>query len=159
MNGYLFPKENLKVLTQIVLQAISKGTPSPSAHNIASMGKNTSKNLMVLETVEGYATLLENVLELPSEVTPPKAVSEIPPKLKKEWCWNLFKAFLNSTHEDIALKSSEYLNKVEEQWNHEQRESSGLIAATNDSFSYDIWEEEKNTLMLNTRKRREDEEV
>ncbi|KAJ6344063.1 hypothetical protein OIU76_005736 [Salix suchowensis] len=71
VNGYLFPKENLKVLTQIVLQALSKGTLSPSAHNIVSMGKNTAKNFMVLETVEGYATLLENVLELPSEVAPP----------------------------------------------------------------------------------------
>ncbi|KAJ6686492.1 GLYCOSYL TRANSFERASE FAMILY 1 PROTEIN [Salix purpurea] len=159
VNGYLFPKENLKVLTQIVLQVISKGTLSPLAHNIASIGKSTAKNLMVLETIEGYATLLENALNLPSEVALPKSVQEIPPKLKKEWCWNLFKAFLNSTHEDIALKSSKYLNKVEEQWNHEQRESSGLIAATDDSFSYDIWKEEKNTLMLNTRKRREEEEL
>ena len=159
MNGYLFPKENLKVLTQIVLQAISKGTLSPLARNIASMGKNTAKNLMVLETVEGYATLLENVVELPSEVTPPKAVSEIPPKLKKEWCWHLFKAFMNSTHEDRTLKSSRYLKTVEEQWNYMQKESSGSIAATNDSFSYDIWEEERNIMMLNTRKRREEEEV
>ncbi|XP_034904882.1 uncharacterized protein [Populus alba] len=159
VNGYLFPKENLKVLTQIVLQAISKGTLSPLARNIASMGKNTAKNLMVLETVEGYATLLENVVELPSEVTPPKAVSEIPPKLKKEWCWNLFKAFMNSTHEDRTLKSSRYLKTVEEQWNFMQKESSGSIAATNDSFSYDIWEEERNIMMLNTRKRREEEEL
>jgi hypothetical protein len=159
VNGYLFPKENLKALTQIVLQAISKGTLSPLARNIASIGKSTSKNLMVLETIEGYATLLENVLKLPSEVALPKAVPEIPPKLKKEWCWNLFKAFLNSTHEDVTLKSYRYLNKVEEQWNHEQGESTGSIAATDDSFSYDIWVEEKNILMLNTRKRREEEEV
>ncbi|KAH8516887.1 hypothetical protein H0E87_005016 [Populus deltoides] len=159
VNGYLFPKENLKALTQIVLQAISKGTLSPLARNIASIGKSTSKNLMVLETIEGYATLLENVLKLPSEVALPKAVPEIPPKLKKEWCWNLFKAFLNSTHEDVTLKSSRYLNKVEEQWNHEQGESTGSIAATDDSFSYDIWVEEKNILMLNTRKRREEEEL
>ncbi|KAJ6328727.1 hypothetical protein OIU77_010417 [Salix suchowensis] len=159
VNGYLFPKENLKVLTQIVLQAFSKGTLSPSAHNIASMGKNTAKNFMVLETVEGYATLLENVLELPSEVAPPKAISEIPPKLKKEWCWHLFKAFMNPTLEDRTIKSSRYLKTVEEQWNRIQKESSSSIAATDDSFSYDIWEEERNIMMLNTRKRREEEEL
>ncbi|CAK7348791.1 unnamed protein product [Dovyalis caffra] len=144
VNGYLFPKENLKVLTQTVLQVISNGTLSPLARNISSMGKSTAKNLMVLETVEGYATLLENVLKLPSEVAPPKAVSEIPPKLKKS---------------DRTLKSSRYLKKVEEQWNHMQRESSGSVAATDDSFSYDIWEEERHILMLNTIKRREEEEL
>jgi hypothetical protein len=57
------------------------------------------------------------------------------------------------------LKSSRYLKTVEEQWNYMQKESSGSIAATNDSFSYDIWEEERNIMMLNTRKRREEEEV
>ena len=54
------------------------------AHNIASIGRGTVKNLMVQETVEGYTLLLENVLKLPSEVAPPKAVIEIPSKLKEE---------------------------------------------------------------------------
>lgn len=159
MNGYLFPKENIRVLTQIILQVISKGKLSPLARNIASIGKGTTKNLMVLETVEGYALLLENVLKLPSEVAPPKAVTELPPKLKKEWRWHLFEAFLNSSYEDRTLRSTNFLKKVEEKWNHTQRDSYGPIATTDESFSYVIWEEEKNNAILNTRKRREEEEV
>ncbi|KAE8685128.1 putative UDP-rhamnose:rhamnosyltransferase 1-like isoform 1 [Hibiscus syriacus] len=72
VNGYIFPKENIRVLTQIILEVIPNGKLSPLARNIASIGRGTVKNLMVPETVEGYAFLLENVLKLPSEVAPPK---------------------------------------------------------------------------------------
>ncbi|KDP28542.1 hypothetical protein JCGZ_14313 [Jatropha curcas] len=159
VNGYLFPKENIRVLTQIILQVISKGKVSPFAHNIASIGKGTAKNLMVAETVEGYASLLENVIKLPSEVAPPKAVVHIPSKFKEQWCWHLFEVFLNSTYEDRTSRSSRFLNMVEEQWNHSQKGSSGSIASNDESFSYEIWKEEKNNLILNARKRREEEEL
>ncbi|XP_007051667.2 PREDICTED: uncharacterized protein LOC18614048 [Theobroma cacao] len=156
VNSYLFPKENIKVLTQIILQVISKGKLSPLARNIASIGSGTVKNLMVRETVEGYALLLENVLKLPSEVAPPKAVMELPSKLKEEWQWNLFEGFLNSTFED---RSSKFLNKLEEQWNHSQKERSGSLLDTNDSFSYEIWEEEKKMQIINIKRRREEQEL
>ncbi|XVF80160.1 hypothetical protein PTKIN_Ptkin15bG0048400 [Pterospermum kingtungense] len=156
VNGYLFPKENIKVLTQIILQVISKGKLSPLARNIASIGRGTIKNLMVQETVEGYTLLLENVLELPSEVAPPKAVIEIPSKLKEEWQWNLFEDLINSTVED---RSSKFLNKLEEQWKHPRRERFGSLIAMNDSFIYDIWEEEKKMHSINTKRRREELEL
>ncbi|EEF50609.1 transferase, transferring glycosyl groups, putative [Ricinus communis] len=159
VNGYIFPKENIRVLTQIILQVISKGKLSPLARNIASIGKGTAKNLMVAEAVEGYASLLESIIKLPSEVAPPKAVAQIPPKLKEEWSWHLFEAFLNSTYEDRVLTSSRFLIKVEEQWNHSQREISSSIASNDESFSYDIWEEEKNIQILNAKKRREEQEL
>uniref|UniRef100_A0A2P2JAP5 Glycosyl transferase family 1 domain-containing protein n=1 Tax=Rhizophora mucronata TaxID=61149 RepID=A0A2P2JAP5_RHIMU len=159
VNGYVFPKENVRALTQILLQVISKGKLSHLACDIASKGKVTAKNLMVIETIEGYALLLENGLKLPSEVAPPKAFIDIRPKLKEEWHWHLFEAFLNSTYEDRSLRSSRFLKKFEEQWNHSQRESHGSIAATSELFSYEIWEEEKKNEMLNRKKRREDEEL
>ncbi|XP_040954206.1 uncharacterized protein [Gossypium hirsutum] len=156
VNGYIFPKENIKVLTQIILQVISNGKLSPLARNIASIGRETVKNLMVQETVEGYAFLLENVLKLPSEVAPLKAVAELPSKLKEEWQWNLFGDFLNFTLED---RSANFLNKLEEQWNHSRREKFGSLIAVDDSFSYEIWEEEKRTHILDTKRRREEQEL
>ncbi|XP_065859800.1 uncharacterized protein [Euphorbia lathyris] len=159
VNGYLFPKDNTNVLTHIILQVISKGKLSPLARNIASIGKGAAKNLMVAETVEGYASLIESVIKFPSEVALPKAVVEIPSKLKEEWRWHLFEAFLNSSNEDSNSRSSGFLMKVEEQWNHTIRESSGSLASYEESFLYEIWEEEKNNQILLLKKKREEEEI
>lgn len=159
MNGYLFPKDNIRVLTQIILQVITNGKISPLARNIASIGRGSVKNLMALETIEGYALLLENVLNLPSEVAFPKAIKELSPKLKEEWQWHLFEPFLNSTHEDRTSRSEKFLNQVELQLNHTERERYLSLPSTDDSFLYDIWKEEKEIQMLNVRKRREEEEV
>ncbi|KAK2650174.1 hypothetical protein Ddye_017663 [Dipteronia dyeriana] len=159
VNGYLFPKENIRILTQIVLQVITNGKLSPLARNIASIGRGTVKNLMVWETIEGYALLLKNVLKLPSEVALPKAIKELSPKLKEEWQWLLFESLLNSTYEDRSLRSDRFLNQLEEQWNQTQRESYGTMPSTDDSFLYAIWHEERSTVTFNTRKRREEEEI
>lgn len=160
MNGYLFPKENIKALTHIILQVITNGKISPFARNIASIGRRSVKNLMALETIEGYAMLLENVLKLPSEVAFPKSIKELSPKLKEEWQWHLFEAFLNSTHEDRTSRSNRFLNQIELlQSNHTERDSYLPVPETDDSFLYDIWKEEKDIEMLNVRKRREEEEV
>ncbi|XP_039011965.1 uncharacterized protein LOC120141095 isoform X2 [Hibiscus syriacus] len=156
VNGYLFPKENISVLTQIILQMISKGKLSPLALNVASIGRRTVKNMMVRETVEGYALLLENILKLPSEVAPPKAVIELPSKLKEEWQWDLFLDLRNSTLED---RSSKFLNELEEQRKHSQRKKLGSLIAMNDSFSYEIWEEEKKMHSINMKRRREEQEL
>ncbi|KAJ9171458.1 hypothetical protein P3X46_014825 [Hevea brasiliensis] len=159
VNGFLFPREKIRVLTQVILQVISNGKLSPLARNIASVGKGTARNLMVTETVEGYASLLEKVISFPSEVALPKACVQIPSKLKEEWRWHLFETFLNLAYEDRTLRISRFLEKIEEQWNHTQSESSGSIAPNEESFSYDIWKEEKDNEILNARKRREEEEL
>jgi hypothetical protein len=159
VNGYLFPKDNTRVLTQILRQVFSKGKLSPLARNIASIGRSTAKNLMVLETVEGYASLLVNVLNLPSDVAPLKAIAEIPPKFKEKWQWHLFEGISDSTYMNSTLKSYTFLEKFEQHRNHTQRDRSGAINADDGSFLYSIWEEEKNFEMANTRRRREEEEV
>lgn len=159
MNGYLFPKDNSRVLTQIVLEVISKGKISPLARNIASIGRSTAKNLLVSEAIEGYASLLQNILRLPSEVAPPKAVSEIPPNLKEQWQWHLFGSVSNLTYHNRTSRSYTYLDKYEEQWNYPKKSRSSITAADNDSFLYRIWEEEKNIQMAVTRRRREEEQV
>ncbi|KAI4328856.1 hypothetical protein L6164_021179 [Bauhinia variegata] len=159
VNGYLFPKDNSKVLTQIILEVISKGKISPLAHNIASIGRSTARNLLVLESIEGYAYLLQNILKLPSEVTLPKDVSEVSPNLKEQWQWHLFEAVSNWTFENRTLRSNTFLDKYEEQWNISQKSKSGVTVATDDSFVYIIWEEERSIQMANTKRRREEEEL
>lgn len=159
VSGYLFPKDNIKALTQIILRVILKGKLSPLAHNVASIGKHTAKNLMVLEAIEGYSTLLENVLNFPSEVSLPRAISDIPQNLKTEWQWHRFESIEGQTYQNRTLRGYIFLDEVEKQQNNSQRESSGTVTTTDDTFLYSIWEEEKFIQMVNTRKRGEDEEV
>lgn len=159
MSGYLFPKGNVKVLSQAISQVISKGKLSPLAHNMASLGRVTAKNLLVSECVEGYALLLENILRLPSEVALPKAVTEIPANLKERWQWHLFDSVSELKNSNTTTRSYSFLDKFEEQWYRTQLERSAPVIAGDDSFVYSIWLEEKRTEMENARKRREEEEV
>ncbi|KAM3248122.1 hypothetical protein P3L10_009890 [Capsicum annuum] len=75
-----------------MLQVVSNGELSLLAYKAASVGQHNARNLMVSESVEGYALLLENFLQFPSEVEYPKVVTEIPKKPKAEWQCQLFEA-------------------------------------------------------------------
>ncbi|KAK9074276.1 hypothetical protein SSX86_006873 [Deinandra increscens subsp. villosa] len=157
VNGYLFPKENIKVLTQIILQLVSKGKLSSLARNIASIGKHTAQNMMVLESIEGYASLIQNVVNLPSEVASPRAVLEIPSNFKTKWQWHFFEAIADSTYVNRTMRIYQFLNKVECRWNHTLSESFADISST-DTFLLGIWEEEKSIQTAIAKKRREDGE-
>ncbi|KAK4382973.1 hypothetical protein Sango_2822700, partial [Sesamum angolense] len=157
VNGYLFPKEDTRVLTQIMSQMVSNGKLSLIAHNAASIGKRTAKNLMVSESIEGYASLLEKILMLPSEVAVPQAAKDIPLKLKAEWQWHLFEG-IGDTHPPNKT-NLKFLDKIEKQLNHTNGEYSTALTASNDTFVYTIWEDQKYTDMASMRKRREDEEL
>lgn len=159
VNGYLFPKDNVKILSKIIRHVAPKGKVSPLAHNIAARGKTTGRDLMVSETVEGYASLLQVVLKLPSEVAPPKDVSELSPKHKQEWHWDLFETIPRPAYHKRILRSDLFLDKFEERWNHTQKESSSSKNAVDDTFSYGIWQEEKYIEVAAARKRREEQEL
>ncbi|KAF5183620.1 glycosyl transferase family 1 protein [Thalictrum thalictroides] len=158
VNGFLFPKENIGFLTQILFQVISNGKLSPLAQNVASIGKGPAKNLMVTETIEGYASLLENVLKFPSEVRPPKVVADIPIRLKEEWQWHLFDEIIDSRDFNRTAKAYSFIDEGEEHMNHTNGESSDAGRPIDEAFTYTDWEEEKLIEMINARKKREDEE-
>lgn len=159
MNGYLFPKEDIGVLTEIMFQLVSNGKHSLLARNAASISKRTAKNLMVSESVEGYASLLENMLMLPSEVAVSHAAKEIPTELKAEWQWHHFEAITDGQSPNKSARIHKSLDKVEKQFNTTHKENSLASIPTNDTFLYGIWEEQKYVDMANMRKRRQDEEV
>ncbi|KAL7598798.1 hypothetical protein Lser_V15G22653 [Lactuca serriola] len=157
VNGLLFPKENIKALTQITLQVVSKGKLSSLATNIASTGEDTAKNMMALDSIEGYASLIENILHLPSEVASPREISEIPSDIKTKWQWHLFEAIEDREYVNRTLRIHNLLDKVEGQRNRAPRVISEI--PTNDSFTYDLWEEEKRDQIMKARRAREDDEV
>ncbi|CAB80930.1 hypothetical protein [Arabidopsis thaliana] len=159
VTGYLFPKQNLKVLSQVVLEVITEGKISPLAQKIAMMGKTTVKNMMARETIEGYAALLENMLKFSSEVASPKDVQKVPPELREEWSWHPFEAFMDTSPNNRIARSYEFLAKVEGHWNYTPGEAMKFGAVNDDSFVYEIWEEERYLQMMNSKKRREDEEL
>nr|KAJ0199534.1 hypothetical protein LSAT_V11C600308620 [Lactuca sativa] len=157
VNGLLFPKENIKALTQITLQVVSKGKLSSLATNIASTGEDTAKNMMALDSIEGYASLIENILHLPSEVASPREISEIPSDIKTKWQWHLFEAIEDREYVNRTLRIHHLLDKVEGQRNRAPRAISEIPKT--DSFIYDLWEEEKRDQIMKARRAREDDEV
>lgn len=159
MNGFLFPKKDITVLTQIISQMVSNGKLSPIAHNAATVGKHTFKNLMVSESVEGYVSLLENVVVLPSEVAAPRSSISIPQKLKAEWQWHLFEDIADTRTQPSNKTTVKLLEKVEKQFNRGYIVPSTASISSNDSFLYAIWEEQKYIDSITMRKRREEEEV
>uniref|UniRef100_M4C9S0 Glycosyl transferase family 1 domain-containing protein n=1 Tax=Brassica campestris TaxID=3711 RepID=M4C9S0_BRACM len=160
VTGYLFPKKNLEILLQIVLEVITEGKISPLARNIGLMGKSIVKNMMALETIEGYAVLLENILKLSSEVASPKDIQTVPPKLREGWSWHLFEALMNASPDNRTARSYEFIANVEGHWNHTSGEATTKFGVVNDdSFVYEIWEDERYLQVINSKKRQEDEEL
>ncbi|KAJ0430356.1 putative glycosyl transferase, family 1 [Helianthus annuus] len=158
VNGYIFPKENINVLTRIMLQLVPNRKLSSLARNIGPIGKHTAKNMMVMEAVEGYASLIQNVVNLPSEVASPRAVSEIPSSFKTEWQWRFFEAVADSTYVTRTQRVYRFLNNVEHRWTRNVKESFADVSA-DDTFLYSIWQEEKGVQTAIAKKRREDGEV
>lgn len=158
VNGYLFPKDDIKVLTSIISKVVARGKLTPLAHQVASIGKGTATNLMVAEAVEGYASLLENILRLPSEVAAPKPVAEIPSQFKNEWQWNILNVVTDARFGSRNASSHLFLEKIEELWNHKKADSPNK-SAKDEEFLYTIWEEQKQTDFIIARKRREDDEL
>lgn len=160
-NVYLFPRENLGILTLILTQVISNGKLSYSAQNVASASKDLGKNLMVSESIEGYALLLQNVVRFPSEVTKPKDVGEIPSNLKKEWQWGFFENTTNDNHlSAITTKIVSIVDKIEEKWSLNQSKISTNISQMEDEAFFSInWAEVRASEKIKTRKRLLDEEV
>ena len=147
------------MLTDILHKAISGGRLSLLAEKIASIGKEHARNLMASETIQGYASLLENVLSFPSEVASPMSVAKIPSKFKEEWQWHLFENLtdVNSPNRDFI--SHGILDMLEKQWNHTQMVSANKTSKVDEAFSSIVWDEEKIIQMVIARKRLEEEEV
>ncbi|CAK9313391.1 unnamed protein product [Citrullus colocynthis] len=99
VHGVIFPKHNSDALLSSFSHMISDGKLSRFAQAIASSGRLLAKNILASECVAGYAQLLENVLNFPSDVKLPGSVSQLQ---LGEWEWNLFRKEMVKTIDEDA---------------------------------------------------------
>ncbi|XP_075488054.1 uncharacterized protein LOC142527203 [Primulina tabacum] len=143
VNGYLFLTEDIKGLTEIMFQMLSNGNLSLLALKAALNGKQTAKHIMVSEGIRGYASLLENIIILPSEVAVSRAVEDIPTEIQIEW---IFDSSESTEYTDPTNEiTKRFLDEVEKQFNSKHKENTLVSIAANDSVLRVIWEEQKQS--------------
>ncbi|KAK3161319.1 hypothetical protein QOZ80_1BG0075630 [Eleusine coracana subsp. coracana] len=159
VNGLLFPRKNIAVLSQVLLRAMSNGNLSVTGRKIASAGKAHAKNLMASESIEGYAVLMENVIKFPTDVLSPLSASDIPLALKQEWKWHLFEDVKHLFHANESLTGSKILHKLEEEWHINQIERRAVSTSKiSEAFSAIAWEEQRENEILEMKRKMEEEE-
>ena len=95
-----FPKNNPEALVKDFSLLISDGKLSRFAQTIAASGRRFAKNMLASECISGYARLLENVLNFPSDALLPGPISQLN---QRTWEWNLF-------WNEMVLPSNEFPN-------------------------------------------------
>ncbi|XP_057735164.1 uncharacterized protein LOC130950629 [Arachis stenosperma] len=87
VHGIYFSKHNPEALMTSFSLLLSNGGLSKFGQAIASSGRELARNVQALECITGYARLLENVLNFPSDALLPGPVYQIQ---QGGWEWNLF---------------------------------------------------------------------
>lgn len=87
VHGIFYSKHNPEALMNAFSLLLSSGKLSKFAQAIGSSGRQFAKNVLALDCITGYARLLENVLNFPSDSLLPGPVSQIQ---QGAWEWNLF---------------------------------------------------------------------
>ena len=98
-HGVFFPKHHPDALLRAFSLLISNGRLSRFAQTVASSGRLLAKNILASECITGYASLLENLLNFPSDVLLPAPVSE---RQQGLWEWNLYRKEIEDTNDDIS---------------------------------------------------------
>lgn len=162
-HGLLFPVGNVNMLTKAVSLAILNGRLSPLALEIASAGRLHAKNVMIPDVIGGYAALLENVLQFPSESALPHPTSDIPEMFTRGWQWQLFtdpfELKVESPHQNFSKKNVVF--QVEElRGSHHMAELVPKTSSGGDeTISLHDWAEEKTNEMDEAIERREADEL
>ncbi|VAH77664.1 unnamed protein product [Triticum turgidum subsp. durum] len=156
INGLLFPRKNIAMLSQVLLQVVSNGELSDLGKNIASVGKARAKDLMASEAIEGYAVLLENVIKFPSETLTPLTAGEIPLPLKQEWKWHLFEGVEHLYNVNESLADCKMLQKMD--WHRNRKDDPHSITPKIDeTFSAIAWREERANGIMSAKMKLEEE--
>ncbi|OEL21462.1 hypothetical protein BAE44_0017521 [Dichanthelium oligosanthes] len=160
VNGLLFPRKNIGMLTQVLLRAMSNGQVSVSGQKIASAGKAYAKNLMASETIDGYAVLLENVIKFPTDVLSPLTAGEIPLALKQEWKWHLFEDVKHLHRMNESLSGYKILQKLEQEWHNNLKEHPPVSTSKiSEAFSAIAWEEQRANEVMDIKRKMEEDEL
>lgn len=113
-----FPKHNPDALMSAFSLMISNGKLSKFARMVASSGRLLAMNLLASECITGYARLLENVLNFPSDALLPGPISQLE---QGTWEWNLLGNEIDyrtgnilNIDEQSSWKNSSVVNALEE---------------------------------------------
>ncbi|XP_022743080.1 uncharacterized protein LOC111294154 isoform X2 [Durio zibethinus] len=98
-HGVFFPKHHPDALLRAFSLLTSNGRLSRFGQTVASSGRLLAKNILASECITGYAILLENLLNFPSDVLLPARVSELQ---QGSWEWNLFRQEIEQRNSDIS---------------------------------------------------------
>uniref|UniRef100_A0A0A0KWP4 Glycosyl transferase family 1 domain-containing protein n=1 Tax=Cucumis sativus TaxID=3659 RepID=A0A0A0KWP4_CUCSA len=119
-HGLLFPKFSSDALISALtdLTSTSDGRLTMIANSIASSGRLLAKNILASECVTGYANLLKEVLNFPSDVVLPSSITRLP---KAVWEWDLFWNELiqvppNEQRSEKIKRKSSVVIKLEEEF-------------------------------------------
>ncbi|XP_057869803.2 uncharacterized protein LOC131076577 [Cryptomeria japonica] len=147
-HGLLFPVGNVNMMTKAMSLAIWNGGLSFLARQIASAGRLHERNVMASDVIVGYATLVENVLQFPSEALLPLHASQLPEKVKKEWQWELFTDTFKSRSESLHQSSKKHsvIFQVEALWRNWHHMAKSLLKSSyrkDETIDLPSWEEER----------------
>ncbi|KAK6933470.1 Glycosyl transferase, family 1 [Dillenia turbinata] len=100
-HAIIYPKKEPGALLRAFSLLVSNGKLSKFAHTVASSGRLLAKNMLASGCVDGYAKLLEHVLEFPSDVQLPGSITGLQ---RSAWEWNFFeKAMEHKKGDDPAI--------------------------------------------------------
>lgn len=88
VNVMFYQKHNPEDLMRAFSLFISNGRLSKFSRTVALSGRLLAKNMLASDCVTGYARLLENVLNFPSDALLPGPISQLQ---QASWEWNLFR--------------------------------------------------------------------
>lgn len=95
VHGMVFARHNPDDLLRIFpLLVSSEGKLSELADAVGSNAKHLAKNLLAFESIIGYAKLMENVINFPSDALLPAPVSQIQ---QDSWEWESFERVTEQT--------------------------------------------------------------
>ena len=118
VHGLLVTKFSSDALIRALSNLCFDGRLARIANNLASSGKLLAKNLLALECITGYANLLEEVLNFPSDVILPGSITQLP---EAAWEWDLFwkeiiQGSSNEQRDKNVKKKSSVVIKLEEEF-------------------------------------------
>ncbi|KAJ0967122.1 hypothetical protein J5N97_024039 [Dioscorea zingiberensis] len=88
-HGFFFNPSDLNTLAEAFSFAIKDNKLSDAAQLVSSYIKSFSKNMLAADCIVGYAKLLENVLQFPSDALLPRSFKQIE---QSAWLWSLFES-------------------------------------------------------------------
>ncbi|XP_020094017.1 uncharacterized protein LOC109714032 isoform X2 [Ananas comosus] len=110
VHGFLFHPSDPSTLSRAFSLVIGQHKLSTLAGSVASKGQSLAENMLAFDCISGYAKLLENVLQFPSEVILPGPASEI---RQDTWLWDLFAKKIREKKAQYENHGSNYTSIVD----------------------------------------------